>query len=28
VVDLATEKEIMRIKAGSSPWGIAIVAAH
>ena len=29
VVDLATNKEIARVKAGDSPWGIAIVpAAH
>jgi YVTN family beta-propeller protein len=29
VVDLATEKEVMRVKAGSSPWGVAIVGgAH
>jgi YVTN family beta-propeller protein len=25
VVDLATEKEITRIKAGESPWGVLIV---
>jgi YVTN family beta-propeller protein len=26
VVDLAAGKEVMRVKAGASPWGIAIVA--
>jgi len=25
VVDLATNKEIARVKAGDSPWGVAIV---
>jgi YVTN family beta-propeller protein len=29
VVDLATDKEVARVKAGASPWGLAIVAkAH
>jgi YVTN family beta-propeller protein len=26
IVDLATEKEIKRIKAGAGPWGIAVIA--
>jgi YVTN family beta-propeller protein len=26
VVDLAAGKEIARVKAGASPWGVAIVA--
>ena len=25
VVDLATNKEVTRVKAGSSPWGLAVV---
>jgi YVTN family beta-propeller protein len=26
VVDLATNKEISRVKAGASPWGIAVTS--
>jgi YVTN family beta-propeller protein len=25
VVDLATDKEVARVKAGGSPWGVAVV---
>ena len=25
VVDLATDKEVIRVKVGSSPWGLVIV---
>jgi YVTN family beta-propeller protein len=28
VVDLAANKEITRVKAGNSPWGLAIVTGR